>query len=59
MAALVKSFGIWSQPERPFELIKSSLKKFLRFSLRADSFGGVAGGDAAPEQARPKAELTK
>ena len=48
--------------------IKSSLK-FLRFSLRqntlvfclvrADSFVGAAGGGAALEQARPKAELIK
>ncbi len=45
--------------------VKSSLK-FLRFSfsrfqrlLRAASFGGAAGGGAALEQARPKAELTK
>ncbi len=45
--------------------VKSSLK-FLRFSfsrfqrlLRAASFGGAAGGGAALEQARPKAELIK
>jgi len=57
---------LWNQKKKINEALKFfKIFAFFLFNpdeiwiVRADSFGGAAGGGAALEQARPKAELIK